>query len=61
MTQIESRAAAPALTVGTSAADSTGRPWFEAEIAKRREFALAMGGPDKIERQHARGDRKSVV
>ncbi|WP_370182033.1 acyl-CoA carboxylase subunit beta [Rhodococcus wratislaviensis] len=55
MTQIESGAVAPVLTVGTSAADSTGRPWFEAEIAKRREFALAMGGPDKIERQHARG------
>ncbi|MEV0053536.1 carboxyl transferase domain-containing protein [Saccharopolyspora shandongensis] len=55
MPQIESRADSPALTVGTSAADSTGRPWFEAEIAKRREFALAMGGPDKIERQHARG------
>lgn len=43
------------LTVGTSAPDSTGRPWFEAELAQRREFALAMGGADKIERQHARG------
>ncbi|MFC9660026.1 acyl-CoA carboxylase subunit beta [Nocardia sp. NPDC127606] len=55
MTQIEPRAASPALTVGTSAVDSTGRPWFEAEMAKRRKFALAMGGPDKVERQHSRG------
>lgn len=29
--------------------------WWETEIEQRRNFALALGGPDKVERQHDAG------
>lgn len=38
-----------------SAAQPETSLWWEREIEQRRDFALAMGGPDKVERQHAAG------
>lgn len=40
---------------GTSAPDESGRPWWEAEISRRREFAERLGGPDKVAGQHRAG------
>lgn len=43
------------LQVGTGAFDSSGRLWWQSEIERRTAFAEAMGGDDKVERQHQHG------
>ena len=43
------------LQVGTGAFDSSGRLWWQNEIERRTAFAEAMGGDDKVQRQHHNG------